>query len=522
MKPDLQEHLEACRQEEQARLDALKDTVERNRLGQFATPYPLAREIAQLAMSLWKDNKKKIRFLDPGFGTGVFYSALRNEVPEDKIASARGIEVDPVYAGVARRLWEPLGAEIIESDFTKLLAPPPSLKANLIICNPPYIRHHHLSKTQKKELKKEVHEATGLALNGLAGMYCYFLMLSHRWLAPRGLALWLIPTEFMEVNYGETIREYLADIVTLRRVHRFEPADVQFVDALVSSAVVVYENMDPPEENETVFTVGGTLHKPKSTYSVKRSWLTNERKWTRRPQSTPKRSRKHEKTISFGDLFRTRRGVATGANAFFILNLDDAVRRGIPERFLTPILPGPKLVENGVIESDDKGFPLLSTTHVLIDCGLEEERVHDEYPSLWQYFEEGKKQSIHRRYLTSRREPWYRQEQIEPAPYVCSYMGRNKAHLVPFRFFWNKSQAITSNVYHLIYPLPHVEALSKNNPEIPAALFQVLNQISIDELILQGRTYGGGLYKIEPKELHRVTLTDIPLARDISSATMLF
>jgi adenine-specific DNA-methyltransferase len=55
-------------------------------------------------------------------------------------------------------------------------------------------------------------------------------------MADDGYAAWLIPSEFMDVNYGAALKRYLTDHVTLIRVHRFDPADVQFGDALVSSS----------------------------------------------------------------------------------------------------------------------------------------------------------------------------------------------------------------------------------------------------------------------------------------------
>ena len=77
-------------------------------------------------------------------------------------------------------------------------------------------------------------------ISGLAGLYCYFLLLCHDWMEERGLAVWLIPSEFMDVNYGAALRRYLTERVTLLHIHRFCPTDVQFTDALVSSAVVVF------------------------------------------------------------------------------------------------------------------------------------------------------------------------------------------------------------------------------------------------------------------------------------------
>jgi hypothetical protein len=82
-----------------------------------------------------------------------------------------------------------------------------------------------------------------LDISGLAGLYCYFLLLSHDWMEEQGLAIWLIPSEFMDVNYGVTLRRYLTEHVTLLHIHRFCPTDVQFTDALVSSAVVVFSQI---------------------------------------------------------------------------------------------------------------------------------------------------------------------------------------------------------------------------------------------------------------------------------------
>jgi len=50
-----------------------------------------------------------------------------------------------------------------------------------------------------------------------------------------GLACWLIPSEFMDVNYGKEVKDYLLSKVTLIRVHRFDPSDLQFDGVLVST-----------------------------------------------------------------------------------------------------------------------------------------------------------------------------------------------------------------------------------------------------------------------------------------------
>ncbi len=63
-----------------------------------------------------------------------------------------------------------------------------------------------------------------MKLSGLAGLYCYFIALSHRWMKKSGIAGWLIPSEFMDVNYGQAIKDYLLNEVTLLQIHRLSQA----------------------------------------------------------------------------------------------------------------------------------------------------------------------------------------------------------------------------------------------------------------------------------------------------------
>ena len=46
---------------------------------------------------------------------------------------------------------------------------------------------------EKQRLKVRTQVACGVEINGLAGLYCYFLGLSHAWMANGGLAGWFHP-----------------------------------------------------------------------------------------------------------------------------------------------------------------------------------------------------------------------------------------------------------------------------------------------------------------------------------------
>lgn len=66
----------------------------------------------------------------------------------------------------------------------------------------------------------------------------------------------------MDVNFGESVKEYLLRRVNLIQIHRFSPEDMQFTDALVTSSIVIFKNEQPNEETSVIFSQGGTLKNP--------------------------------------------------------------------------------------------------------------------------------------------------------------------------------------------------------------------------------------------------------------------
>lgn len=487
----------------QSELDAGKTQAERNRLGQFATPTALARDILSHATDLLPSDEK-IRFLDPAIGTGAFYSALRAIVPKTRIDSALGFEIDPHYGGPAIELWKDERLALRIEDFTSATAEP---RFNVVICNPPYVRHHHLENDHKSRLQLRTQQASDMRLSGLAGLYCYFLGLTHEWMVDGGVAGWLIPSEFMDVNYGRAVKHYLLERVTLLHIHRFDPNDVQFADALVSSAVVWFRKSPPPKDHAVKFSFGGSLAAPRQTRVVSASALASESKWTRFPAS-PVRSSAGTTTLS--DFFQIKRGIATGDNSFFILSEDAIAARGLPIEAFTPILPSPRYMPHDEVPALADGTPDLERRIFLLDTKLDEEEIAKRYPALAVYLADGKVRGLHERYLCKHRALWYGQEHRPPAPIVCTYLGRGDSKRGrPFRFILNRSKATVANVYLAMYPTPLLARAMALDATLIRRVWTVLNDMAPEHLLGEGRVYGGGLHKLEPRELANVPAQDI-------------
>ena len=253
--------------------------------------------------------------------------------------------------------------------------------------------------------------------------------------------------------------------------------------------------------HQVEFSYGGTLAAPKVSRLVPAAELQGAAKWTSLAADGVRATNGGRR---LADFFQIKRGLATGDNGFFIMTRAEIVTRNLPAEFTKPILPGPRYLESDIIEAEVDGTPKLARQLFILDCRLPEPEVKERYPSLWAYLQTGKPK-VAETYLCSRRNPWYAQEDRPPAPFICTYMGRNMVKRTkPFRFILNRSKATAANVYLLLYPKPALAKALARNADLGRQVWEFLDGIDGATLLGEGRVYGGGLYKMEPNELANV------------------
>jgi methylase of polypeptide subunit release factors len=499
---------EAERFERQKEVDASKSLPERNANGQYSTPFELAHMMVGQVLRdrAWKPEAGAMHVLEPACGSGVFLSALLT-IPHAPAFSFTGIEFDPDYADICKSVFASPNVQVIEGDFF-VVSKNECLQsfADILVANPPYVRHHHLAFEDKLELQNRVLRELGIQVSGLSGLYVYFILLADRLLRSGAVASWLIPGEFLYTNYGKALREYLLKHVTLLRIHTFAPEDVQFDDALVSSCIVTYRKAPPPPDAEVEVTEG---RYGASGFGRKRrcAELSPTSKWIfKEPTETGASC-----GVTVGDLFRATRGIATGNNGFFVLDEQRVLQTGIEREALTPLLPGPRFLRDTIIDADGEGEPKIEKRRYLLSLDVPPDEVKRRFPRAYQYLQEGERAGVPSGGLCKMRKLWYQQEKRDPPRYLISYMGRARPTTgQSVRFFLNRSKGIVTNGFICLYPKPFLADLLRGRPDRETELLACLNAIPPGHVEAAGRQYGGGLKKIEPRELSMVTLDNLP------------
>lgn len=61
----------------------------------------------------------------------------------------------------------------------------------------------------------------------------------------------------------------------------------------------------------------------------------------------------------------------------------------------------------------------------------------------------------------------------------------------------------------MLYPKPLLSAQLTSNPDAIRTLWEALNAIKPEVILGNGRVYGGGLHKLEPKELANLNADEL-------------
>ncbi len=456
----------------------LRSSLQRRSNGAVYTP----AAIVESMMSWLSSQAVPHRIVDPGAGSGRFILAAGKRFPSAELV---GVEMDPLAALMLRANLHVHGwthrATVLVQDY-RTVKLPAFHRTTAFIGNPPYVRHHDISEIWKNWYAARFSEF-GIKASALAGLHLHFF-LQTRLLAKEGdVGAFITSSEWLDVNYGSALRQLLIDELGGLALHVLAPTVEAFPGTATTAAITGFRvgETKAPIRVRSVPTLA-LLDGLSKGQEVERDRFQQEKRWSIivRP-TTPHR----DGEIELGELFRVHRGQVTGANNIWIAG---KTAENLPDSIKMPSVTKAKdLIEAGDTLGCAKALRRVVDIPVDLDQFNEQDQRHISAFLAW-----ARAQGADQSYTAQHRKTWWSVGLKEPAPILCTYMGRR-----PPQFTLNTCGARHINIAHGLYPR------EKLSPSDLAMFVAWLNKnVSTDS----GRTYSGGLTKFEPKEIERLRI----------------
>jgi adenine-specific DNA-methyltransferase len=469
----------------------------RKERGAFFTPPDIADYLATWAVQ----DDPAARVLDPTCGEAVFLLAAGRRL---RALGRDAGELDQNLFGVdlhqasldrasALLAAEGAGARLRQGDFFDVETPDragsPLPRMDAVIGNPPFVRYHrHVG--EARATSRRVALQQGVRLSGFASSWAALLVHAAGFLKPDGRLAMVLPTELLTVGYAEPVRAWLRQ--RFEQVHLVLFDKLQFRDATEKVVLVLASGGGGPEifSVESLDTADNlTKIRPRANLRVSPG---HGGKWT--DLLLPEEHRLLFKSVSaehFTPLLtygRPELGTVTGANNYFTLSERTRAEHELAEteHVVRICPPGTKHLRGSCF----------TTSHWegLRDAG---ERVWLLRPdhsrpsaALLNYLALGRQQRVPEAYKCTVRTPWWRPPVVLAPDLFFTYMS----HRFP-RLIRNGAGVSFVNSMH------GIRLARGATDEVTAALpLLALNSVTLLGAEIFGRSYGGGILKMEPRE----------------------
>jgi adenine-specific DNA-methyltransferase len=477
----------------------LTEDANRKALGAFYTPPEMAASLVD-----WAVRSPGDRVFDPSFGGSVFLeSALQRlrqlgTTPEAARAQVFGADVDE---GAFRRQAEGEVATLHRGDFFDMRPGNEVPQVEAVVGNPPYIRYQDFNGTA--EVAHRIAAEAGVPLTRLASSWAPFLIHATSFVAPGGRMAQVLPAELIHAQYAAGITRFLTEnfkrvalalfdqrvfpgaleeVVLLFAEERAEGTEgsvnlVSF-DSLVDLDASQIFSIDTADDSQAAGKLLGRLL-PADTREllVELSGRAD--------------------TTALGDIAAVDIGAVTGANDFFLLTREEA--RAMPRPAARPAVSKAAQISGARIATDDHAHLLDEGRKGLmfvLDASIEPRN-----SAVQRRIAEGEEAGVPDGYKCSARKPWW----SVPIPkrgvadLLLTYFASEHPRLV-----LNEARVLQTNTIHGVY----LKAPAAVDPAALAVAFY--NSLTLLSAELVGRSYGGGVLKLEPTEAGSLILPPAP------------
>ncbi len=489
----------------------------RRQAGQFWTNQLVSEWMVQ-----WLLQSEPNYFADVGCGAGNFLlTAARKQLNEPRAPMVLyGCDVSPLVLNTALAAFQMQGENqplptLVAQDYLKEALPP---QADAVICNPPYTRHHHIRPEVKDDLQALFKARFRVDVSRLGTLALYFLLKLISEMHDGARAAFIVPMEVLDAGYGKAAKRILCQHTTLSAIVHFSPRMNAFHKVDVGACILLLskgrtqENLvrhltlsTLPKTGELLAClnerVGRDLQFGSLVVQPQEELLKDSSKWfgISMPEVIRPEWKDSGLVVPLKTLGRVVRGIATGANQFFVLPTEQVKRLGLEPYVVRTIQRNREIQE--VVLTESRWQKLADEGGRVWLLYLNGDAV-DECPPLRAYLAQGETQGYHRRSLVQTRKRWFMMERRDVPPIFFTILTRGNP-----RFILNQAGVRPLNMFSLIYPNEHVLRAGATE-----ALWALLNgQFSLSRLHSVSRTYGGNTLKVEPRELDNLPVVN-PLA----------
>lgn len=465
----------------------------RKQFAQFFTPQPIAELMADWLLG----NAQMKTVLEPAFGLGVFSRTL---LKKKQTITIKGFDVDNQIFSYAQKVF--MSQEQVHLLLDDYMYNDWANRYDGIICNPPYLKFHDYD---NKSVLKEVQSKLNLKLTGFTNLYTLFLLKSLYQLADGGRCAYIVPSEFMNSDYGKLVKKHLLETETLRHVIVFNFRENVFDDAITTACIILcakdehkgfvqFSTIQSMEDlSQLCWNIGKYPQKPDFGQICSVTSLDPNIKWKAYYQQQNRD--KYKNLVPFSNYAKVVRGIATGCNDFFTFSKEKAKEHEISEKYLLPCICHSVDFKGNLFTAKD--FEQLVEQNKKVFLLNAQDANGDKIRKYLQY---GESKKYHIRHLTANRNPWYALERRQPAPIWVSVFNRSG-----LRFVRNEANILNLTTFHCIY----LQQGLFN--DISADLFftYLLTDFAKEIFADNAREYGNGLQKFEPNDLNTAMMIDL-------------
>lgn len=450
--------------------------------GSYYTPYGL---IDFMNKYLQKNRQDFSNVLEPSAGDGRFLSVLLKESKRVK-----AIEVFEDKVGTILKNYSNEKLQVQKINFLDY-AKSSDEKYSLIIGNPPYISPKNMEKDDVKKAR-EICESENVATSIMQNMWLAFVVGACKLLKKNGTIFFVLPMEFLQVQYAEKLREHLEKKFNTIHILTFETSF--FPDIEQDTCLVYLTN----RVNETPHILYEVYENEKSFSPILKNVIKKNKplkKWSNAILTDEEIMLLKERSSNYGlirDKGNSAPGIVTGGNKYFILT-DQQVREYECEEFVIPILQKSSYISSDTIVLNETSYEELRRRNKPVFLlNLSDVKLSEMPIGLKRYLEWAEKQEdggvkLVDRYKCKSREPWYGVPIVNKGDVIFF----KRYHIVP-RVYINQVDIHTTDAgYHIRLN----EGIDKDS-----FVFCFYNSLTLAQCEFFGRYYGGGVSELVPSE----------------------